>query len=156
MLSKGWDYNMNKYVKEFLHRGLMFSGLGPIVAGIVYLCIEASGTDLNLDAPTVFFAILTTYIIAFVHAGSGVFNEVESWSRIKGLLLQLISIYVVYTGGYLLNNWIPFKIEVIIIFTAILIGAFLSVWLTVYFITKKVTKKLNDKLNDEIEGENND
>ena len=153
MLSKGWDYNMNKYVKEFLHRGLMFSGFGPIVAGIVYLCIESSGTDLNLDAPTVFFAILTTYIIAFVQAGSSVFNEVESWSRIKGLLLQLISIYVFYTVGYLLNNWIPFKIEVIIIFTAILIGAFLSVWLSVYFITKKVTKKLNDKLNNELESE---
>ena len=66
---------MNKYVKEFLKRGLMFSGLGPIVAGIVYLLIEASGTDLNLDAPTVFMAIITTYIIAFVQAGSSIFNS---------------------------------------------------------------------------------
>ena len=41
MLRKGWDYNMNKYVKEFFKRGLIFSGFGPIVAGIVYLCIES-------------------------------------------------------------------------------------------------------------------
>ena len=27
---------MNKYVKEFLIRGMMFSGLGPIVLGIIY------------------------------------------------------------------------------------------------------------------------
>ena len=147
---------MNKYVKEFLKRGLMFSGLGPIVAGIVYLLIEASGTDLNLDAPTVFMAIITTYIIAFVQAGSAIFNEIESWSRIKGLFFQMTSIYVVYLVGYLINNWIPFKIEVIIIFTTILIGAFLSVWLTVFLINRKVTKKLNDNLNNELVGENND
>ena len=151
MLSKGWDYNMNYYVKEFLKRGLMFSGLGPIVAGIVYLCIENSGTELNLSGSTMLLAIITTYIIAFVHAGSSVFNIVESWSRVKGLLFQLISIYIVYTIGYLLNSWLPLKIEVIIIYTVIFVLAFLTVWLTIFFITKSVTKKLNDKLNSELE-----
>ena len=151
MLSKGWDYNMNYYVKEFLKRGLMFSGLGPIVAGIVYLCIENSGTEVNLSGSTMLLAIVTTYIIAFIHAGSSVFNIVESWSRVKGLLFQLISIYVVYTVGYLLNSWLPLKIEVIIIYTVIFVLAFLTVWLAIFFITKSVTKKLNDKLNSELE-----
>ena len=68
---------MNYYVKEFLKRGLIFSGFGPIIMGIVYLCIEASGVDLKLDAPIVFLAIITTYIIAFVQAGSSVFEAVE-------------------------------------------------------------------------------
>ncbi len=151
MLSKGWGYNMNYSVKEFLKRGLMFSGLGPIVAGIVYLCIEKSGTELNLSGSTMLLAIITTYIIAFVHAGSSIFNTIEHWSRVKGLLFQLISIYVVYTAGYLINSWLPLKIEVIIIYTVIFIVAFLSVWLTVFFITKSVTKKLNDKLNNSLE-----
>ena len=31
---------MNKYVREFLHRGLMFGGFGPIVFGIIILCIS--------------------------------------------------------------------------------------------------------------------
>jgi hypothetical protein len=153
MLSKGWDYNMNYYVKEFLKRGLMFSGLGPIVAGIVYLCIEKSGTELNLSGSTMLLAIITTYIIAFIHAGSSVFNIVESWSRVKGLFFQLISIYIVYTAGYLLNSWLPLKIEVIIIYTVIFVLAFLTVWLTIFFITKNVTKKLNDKLNNELENQ---
>ena len=30
---------MNKYLKEFLHRGLIFGGFGPLVAGIVFLII---------------------------------------------------------------------------------------------------------------------
>ena len=142
---------MNQYVKEFLKRGLIFSGFGPIIAGIIYLCVEGSGVDLKLNAQTVFLAIITTYIIAFVQAGSSVFNQIESWPKAKSLFFQMTSIYVVYTGGYLINNWIPFKIEVIIIFTSVYVAAYMSVWLTVYFITKNVTKKLNDKLNEELD-----
>ena len=151
MLSKGWDYNMNQYVKEFLKRGLLFSGFGPIVVGIVYLCIEGSGVDLKLTATIVFLAIITTYIIAFVQAGSTVFNQIESWPKAKSLFFQMTSIYVVYMGGYLINNWIPFKLQVVIIFTSVYVITFLSVWLTVYFITKNVSKKLNDKLNENLE-----
>jgi len=142
---------MNLYVKEFLKRGLIFSGLGPVIAGIVYLCIEKTGVDLKLTGFNVFLAIITTYIIAFVQAGSSVFNQIDSWSKAKSLLLQMTSIYVVYMGGYLINNWIPFKIEVIIIFTCIFVALYLSIWLTVYFINKNVSKKLNAKLNNELE-----
>ncbi|MBR6072225.1 MAG: DUF3021 domain-containing protein [Acholeplasmatales bacterium] len=151
MLSKGWDCNMNCYVKEFLKRGLIFSGFGPIIAGIVYLVIESSGVDLKLTGFTVFLAILTTYIIAFVQAGSSVFNQIDDWSKGKSLFFQMTSIYIVYIGGYLINNWIPYKTEVIIIFTSVYVVTFLTLWLTVYFINKNVSKKLNDKLNSEIE-----
>lgn len=147
MLRIGWDYNMNTYVKEFLKRGLMFSGFGPIVAGIVYLCIETSGIDLKLTAGTVFLAIITTYIIAFVQAGSSIFNQIDTWPKAKSLFFQMTSIYVVYMGGYLINNWIPFRIEVIIIFTSVYVTAYLAIWFTVYLITKNMTKKLNAKLN---------
>lgn len=151
MLSKGWVYNMNYYVKEFIKRGLIFSGFGPIIVGIVYLCIEGSGVDLKLNASIVFLAIITTYIIAFVQAGSSVFNQIESWPKAKSLFFQMTSIYVVYMGGYLINNWIPFKIEVIIIFTCVYVTTYLTIWLTVYFITKNTSKKLNSKLNDDLE-----
>jgi len=147
MLRIGWDYNMNRYVKEFLKRGLMFSGFGPIVAGIVYLCIESSGIDLKLTAGTVFLAIITTYIIAFIQAGCSVFNQIETWPKAKSLFFQMTSIYIIYMAGYLINNWIPFKIEVIVIFTSIYVATYLTIWLTVYLITKNMTKKLNDKLN---------
>ena len=142
---------MNYYVKEFIKRVLIFSGFGPIIVGIVYLCIEGSGVDLKLNASIVFLAIITTYIIAFVQAGSSVFNQIESWSKAKSLFFQMTSIYVVYMGGYLINNWIPFKIEVIIIFTCVYIATYLTIWLTVYFITKNTSKKLNSKLNDDLE-----
>ena len=153
MLSKGWVYNMNCYVKEFLKRGLMFGGFGPIVAGIVYLILEISSVDLKLTGLNVFSAILTTYVMAFIQAGSGVFNQIETWPKVKSLFFQMTSIYVVYMGGYLINNWIPFKVEVIIIFTCVFVATYLSIWLTVYFVTKNISKKLNEKLNNELESE---
>ena len=147
MLRQGWGYNMNYYVKEFLKRGLIFSGFGPIIAGIVYLSIEKSGVDLKLTGFNVFLAIITTYVIAFVEAGSSVFNQIDSWPKAKSLFFQMTSIYIVYIGGYLINNWIPFKIEVIVIFTSVYVTTYLAIWLTVYLISKNMTKKLNAKLN---------
>ena len=137
---------MNKYVKEYLMLGLMFGGFGPIVAGIVYLCVERSGVELNLTGFDVFLAIISTYIMAFVHAGSSVFNRIESWGKAKSMFFQLTSLYLVYMGAYLINHWIPFKVEAILIFTSAYILGYLIIWFSVYFIMKKQSKALNEKL----------
>ena len=137
---------MNCYVKEYIKRGLIFSGLGPIVAGIVYVCIEKSGIDLKLSGTEVLLAIISTYIMAFVQAGSSTFNTIESWGKAKALLFQMTSIYVVYIGGYLINKWIPFDWIVILIFTVSFVIGYLIVWFTVYFFVKKESNKLNLKL----------
>ncbi len=137
---------MKPFIKTFLLRGLIFSGLGPIIAGIVYLCLDLSNVDVTISGKEVFMGILTTYIIAFVHAGSSAFNEIEKWGKAKALLCQLSCIYVIYLVGYLINNWIPFDFKVILIFTIALIVGYLIIWFTIYFIVKKYTKKLNEKL----------
>jgi len=137
---------MKPFIKTFLLRGLIFSGLGPIIAGIVYLCLDLSNVDVVISGKEVFMGILTTYIIAFVHAGSSAFNEIEKWGKAKALLCQLSCIYVIYLVGYLINNWIPFDFKVILIFTIALIVGYLIIWFTIYFIVKNYTKKLNEKL----------
>ena len=98
---------MNPYVKEFIKRGVISGGFGPIVLGIVYLILDLNGVELKLSGGEVLLAIVTTYVIAFVNAGSSVFNEIEKWGKAKSLLCQLASIYTVYMVGYLINHWIP-------------------------------------------------
>ena len=134
------------YVKEYFLRGFMFAGLGPIVAGIVHLILEMNNTKIELNGYQVFSAIVTTYIIAFVHAGSSVFSRIESWSIVKQMLFQFVSIYLVYTIGYLINSWIPLKLEVILIYTGCFVLGFLLIWLIVYLITKSTAGKMNEKL----------
>ncbi len=136
---------MNKYIKDYLLRGLIFSGFGPIIYGIICLIIELIG-NYKITGIQVFSGIITTYIIAFVHAGSSVFPQTENISKVKALFLQLISLYSVYTIGYLLNGWIPFNIIVFIIYSSCFIGGFLLIWLIIYLSTKRQVKLLNDKL----------
>ena len=139
---------MNKYVKKFLHRGLMFSGFGPIVAGIVYLSIDLSGTALMLDGFDLFMGILSTYLLAFIQAGASVFNQIESWPLSRSLLFHLGSIYLAYVGAYLVNSWIPFEPLVLLIFTAAFLVTYFAIWLTVYFITRAVSKRMNERISE--------
>lgn len=137
---------MNKYVKSFLHRGLIFGGFGPIVCGIVFAILGVTLPEFSLGGGEVLVAILTTYLIAFVQAGATVFNQIEEWSVPQSMLCHLLSVYFVYLFAYLVNVWIEPDITVVLIFTAIFLAIFLVIWLTVYLIVRATEKKLNNRL----------
>ncbi len=137
---------MNKTFKAFLHRGMMFGGFGPIIAGIVYAILDKSITNFSLTGMQVFVAILSTYLLAFIQAGASVFNQIESFSVPKSALCHFSLIYVAYVGCYLVNDWIPFDLSFLLIFTAIFILIYLVIWVSVYISVKLVSKKLNKKI----------
>ena len=137
---------MKNYMKEFFHRGLMFGGFGPIVAGIVYAILERTVSNFSLSGTQVLLAIASTYMIAFVQAGASVFNQIEEWPLPKSLLCHFLSLYAVYVIGYLINTWIPFQAEVVLIFTGIFVAVYFAVWVTVYLIVKATSRQLNEKL----------
>ena len=137
---------MNQYLKNYLLRGLMFGGFGPMVAGIVLWIVQLTGVEVVLTGGEALLAVVSTYILAFVQAGSSVFNQIEGWPIAKSMGVHFLSLYVVYVACYLLNSWIPFAWEVIAIFTAIFIAVYLVVWITVYLIIKKTSKKLNKNI----------
>ena len=136
---------MNKYIKQFLLRGLMFGGFGPIVLGIVFFFIDMSGVALGLGGGEMLIAIVSTYILAFVQAGASVFNQIEHWPIAKSTLCHFSSLFLVYSLTYIINAWIPFEPVVLLIFCLVFIAVYLTVWLTVYLSTKAYTKKLNEK-----------
>ena len=137
---------MNKYLKEFLHRGLIFAGFGPIILGIIFFILSKTIDNFSVSGGQIFLGIVSTYILAFVQAGVTVFNQIEHWSTPKSLLCHFGSLYAVYVLCYVLNSWIPFEWGVIGIFTAIFVTAFFVIWFTVYFIVRATGKKLNATL----------
>lgn len=137
---------MNKYLKEFLHRGLIFSGLGPVVLGIVFLVLSKTLDDFSLSGTEVFFGIVSTYLLAFIQAGASVFNQIENWPITKSLFCHFGLLYVAYSLCYILNSWIPFEWGVIAIFTAVFVVTYFIIWFTVYFVVKATSKKLNATL----------
>lgn len=138
--------NMNKYVKSFLHRGLMFGGFGPIIVGIVYYILSLTIDSFSISGGQLLLVISSSYVLAFVQAGVSVFNQIEDWSVAKSLLCHFSFLYITYVTCYLVNTWIPFDINVVLIFTAIFVALYLVIWLTVYFSVKAVAKRLNAKL----------
>ena len=137
---------MNKYVKEFLTRGMAFGGFGPIVAGIIYLILSHTLPDFALSGTQVFLAIVSTYLLAFLQAGASVFNQIEHWSTVKSLLCHFGSLYAAYLVCYGANSWIPFDPMVLVIFTAIFVVMFFAIWTVVYLSVRAASRKINKTL----------
>ena len=124
----------------------MFSGFGPIIMGIVYLVLSYNIEQFSLTGGQVCLAIVSTWLLAFVQAGVSVFNQIEHWSLPQSLLCHFGLLYLTYVVCYLINTWIPFNINVILIFTAIFVACYFAVWIIVYLSTKAVSKKINSSL----------
>ena len=137
---------MNGYVKEFLRRGMMFGGFGPVVMGIVYLILQCTVEDFSLMGDEVFLGIFSTYLLAFVHAGSSVFHQIEHWSIARSLLFQLTCLYLAYTSCYLINSWLPFSPAVLAIFTGAFVMGYFMIVLIVALCVKATGKRLNQQL----------
>lgn len=137
---------MNKYLKSFLHRGLVFAGFGPVVAGIVFLILQNTLSDFRLDGRQVCLAIASTYLLAFVQAGASVFNQIEEWPLAKSLLIHFLTLYAAYSLCYVLNSWIPFEPAVLLIFSLIFAAVYFVIWITVYLSVKAASRKFNAKL----------
>lgn len=133
---------MNKYAKEFLNRGLLFAGFGPVVAGVVLACVPAE----SLTGGQVLLAVVSTYLLAFIHAGASVFNQIEHWPLAKSLFCHFGSLYLAYSLCYLVNCWIPFEPLVLAVFTAIFAVTYFVVWGIVYLCIHTTEKKMNQKL----------
>lgn len=120
----------------------MFGGFGPMVAGMVFVCIP----DVRLTGGEVLLAILSTYLLAFIHAGASVFNQIEHWPLAKSLLCHFGSLYLAYSLCYLVNAWIPFEPMVLVIFTAVFAVIYFVIWGTVYACLRAAGKKMNQRL----------
>lgn len=139
---------MSKYVKNFLLRGMMFSGLGPIVLGIVYVVLQHTIDEFSLNGTEVLIAIISTYLIAFVQAGASIFNQVEEWSVLKSITVHLSTLYVLYLLVYVINSWIPFDWKVVGIFSLIFIVSYFIIWIIVCTSIRITSNKLNKKISE--------
>lgn len=137
---------MNKYLKQFLHRGLIFGGFGPVILAIIYFIISKTVNNFAFSGKEVMLGIISVYLLAFLQAGATVFNQIEHWPITKSLLFHFSTLYVAYVLCYVLNSWIPFIPEVLIIFTLVFVLIYFVIWFTVYISVKTFSKKANQKL----------
>ena len=137
---------MNRYLKAFLHRGLIFGGFGPIVVGIIYLTLSMMLDNFSVSGKEMFFAIISTYLLAFVHAGASIFNQIEEWPITKSMFFHFSTLYLAYMVCYLFNDWLKPDFKVIMIFTGVFAAIYFIIWAIVVISIKITEKRLNARL----------
>jgi hypothetical protein len=137
---------MNGYFKKFLHRGLVFGGFGPVVIGIIYFILQNTVENFSLGGDEVFLAIISTYLLAFVHAGASIFTGIEEWGLAKSFACHFGVLYATYSVCYLANDWIPRSLAGFALFTGIFAAVYLLVWAIVVICIKAASREFNNKL----------
>ena len=137
---------MNKYVKEFFLRGLMFGGFGPIILAIIYFIVSKIHPETVFNGTEILLGVISVYLLAFIHAGASVFNQIEEWGLNKSIACHFGTLYVAYSLCYLINTWIPFDIKIFGIFTSIFIAIYFVVWIIVYLCVRNCSKKINTRI----------
>ncbi|MBE6658217.1 MAG: DUF3021 domain-containing protein [Ruminococcaceae bacterium] len=137
---------MKHYFLEFLRRGLLACGIGPLVLAIIYLILEAQ-TDLSsLTVGEVCRGIFSLTALAFLAGGMNVVYQIERLPLMAAILLHGGVLYVGYLAVYLLNGWLAGGIMPILVFTGIFAVGYVVIWILVCCITQKHTASINAKL----------
>ena len=137
---------MKRIILDFLHRGLITCGFGPMVLAVIFLSLQK---NIGLETITIneyAISIFSSAILAFIAGGMNVIYQIERLPLMTAILIHGIILYVTYLVVYLINNWIVWGVTPILIFTVIFVTGYLFIWLIIYIVNKSRTRKLNEML----------
>ncbi len=137
---------MKKFVLEFVRRGFIATGLGPIVLAIVYLILKQSAAIDTLTVNQVCIGIFSLSALAFIAGGMNAIYQVERMPLMTAILIHGGTLYIGYLVTYLLNDWLDFGVIPIMVFTAIFVVGYIVIWAIIYSIIRRNTAKLNEML----------
>ena len=137
---------MKKQIKNFLLRGAIYAGFGPIIYGIIMLTLELSNVDTNLDGIILFKGVISTYILAYVVAGFSIIWQEERLGLAIKIAIHGSALYLSYLFTYLINGWVSSNMISLIVFSLIFITGYTIVWLVIYLIEKNRANNLNKHL----------
>lgn len=137
---------MKKTVKDFLRRGLIACGFGPIVLAVFYLILHHQGGVETLTIHEVCRGILSLSALAFIAGGMNVVYRIERLPLMVAILIHGVALYLSYLGTYLLNGWLAWGMTPILVFSGIFILGYLIIWAVIYIIIKRNADKLNEQM----------
>ena len=137
---------MRKFVLEFLRRGFVACGMGPIILAILYLILQQTAAVETLTVNQVCVGIFSITALAFIAGGMNAIYQIERLPLMVAILIHGSVLYISYLGTYLLNDWLVWGVMPIVVFSAIFVVGYVVIWAIIYSITKKNTEKLNEML----------
>ena len=137
---------MKTFWKEFLFRGLICAGGGPVVLAIIYGILGATGAVEAFPPKEVCLGIVTITLLAFIAAGMTAIYQMEQLPLPIMILLHGGALYIAYILTYLINGWLQNSLIPIFVFTGIFVAGYALIWLIIYCVVKFKAAKLNKLL----------
>ena len=134
---------MKKFVSEFVQRGMVAGGFGPIILAIIYLSLYHNGVIEMLSVEKVCKEIFSVTALAFLAGGTNALYQVEKLPLMPAILIHGATLYIGYLVTYRLNNWLEGGTKSVMVFTVIFVVGYIIVWAIIYSVTKKNTDKVN-------------
>ena len=137
---------MKKVALEFLRRGVMSCGVGPIILAVLYLILHHNGVVENVSVKELCVGIFSLTALAFVAGGINALYQLERLPLMAAILIHGSVLYVSYLMTYLVNGWLEWGRVPVLVFTGIFVVGYLVIWAVIYFVIKRKTKNLNKML----------
>jgi hypothetical protein len=137
---------MKKVALEFLHRGVMSCGVGPIILAVLYLILHHNGVVENVSVKELCVGIFSLSALAFIAGGINALYQLERLPLMAAILIHGSVLYVSYLMTYLVNGWLEWGRVPVLVFTGIFVVGYLVIWAVIYFVIKRKTKNLNKML----------
>jgi len=146
---------MKKIVLEFLRRGAVACGIGPVVLAVVYLVLQHQFGVQTLTVDAVCTGIVSLTALAFIAGGMKAIYQIERLPLMVAILIHGGVLYISYLAAYLVNGWLEQGTAPILIFTAIFVVGYLVIWTVIYSIIKRNTDRINQILSQNQQNEKN-
>ena len=137
---------MKKFILDFLRRGLVSCGFGPIVLAILYLILQQSANLITLTVNKVCVGIFSLTALAFIAGGMNAVYQIERFPLMLAILIHGSVLYISYLGTYLLNGWLEWGATPIVVFSGMFVLGYLAIWAVIYSVIKRNTARLNKVL----------
>ena len=137
---------MNKFFRDFLLRGLVAFGFGPIILACLYLILHNANVIEFLTVNEVCAGILSLSALAFVAGGMNAIYQVERLPLMVAIFIHGGVLYVGYLCTYIINSWLEWGAIPVLVFTAIFLLGYLTIWAVIYTVIRRNTEKLNKRL----------
>lgn len=137
---------MKRFFSDFIRRGIVACGFGPIVLAVIYLILQRSAAVSHLTVQEVCIGIFSLTALAFVAGGMNAIYQIERLPLMLAVLIHGVVLYVGYLIVYTINGWLEQGIVPIVVFTAIFIVGYIVIWAIIYSVIKRSTARLNEKI----------
>ena len=137
---------MKRFLSDFLLRGLVATGFGPIVMAIVYLFLQKYAGVESLTVNQMFIGIISLSLLAFMVGGMNTIYKIERLPLMWAILIHGATLYLCYLVTYLVNDWLDRGPTPILIFTGIFIVGYIVIWVVLYSVNSSKIKRINEML----------